>query len=94
MRRHFQKKAGRQTDKHFFSKRHLKWLSTPQSSFSTIQKHEKRFKKPLKQFCDGPTDRRTDRPTDRPTEKWLIESRNSGKIKNRTLFFDQGFLSN
>ena len=34
-------------------------MSTPPSSFSTIQKHEKRLKKPLKQLCDGPTDQPT-----------------------------------
>ena len=73
VRRHFQKKSGRQTDKQFFLKKHLKWPFTPQSFFSTIQRHEKRFKEPLKQFCDGPTNG----PMDRPTEKWLIESRST-----------------
>ena len=29
----------------------------------------KRFEKPLKEFCDGPTDRRTDGPTDRRTDR-------------------------
>ena len=60
VRQHFQKKSGRQTV--FFSKRHLKWLFTPPSFFSTIQRHKKRDKKPLKLICDG----RTDQPTDRP----------------------------
>ena len=74
VRRHFQKKSNRQTDRQFFfSKRHLKWPFTLQILFSTIQRHKKRFKKPLKQFCDG----RTDGPTDGPIEKWLIESRST-----------------
>ena len=63
VRRHFQKKSGRQTDKLFFSKRHLKWLFT---IFSTIKRHKKRDKRSLKQLCYGPTDRRTDGPTDGP----------------------------
>ena len=60
-------KIVRQTDRQiFFSKRLLKWPFVPQRFFSIIQGHEKRFKKPLKQFCDGRTDRPTDGPTDRP----------------------------
>ena len=61
VRRLFQKKSGRQTDKHFVSKRDIKWLFTPPSFFSSIQRPKKRNKKPLKRLCYGPTDRPTDR---------------------------------
>ena len=54
------KKSGRQTDKQSFFKKTFEMAVYSSSSFSIIQKHEKRFKKPLKQFCDG----RTDQPTD------------------------------
>ena len=56
-------------------------MAEAHTSFSTIQKHEKNFKKPLKQFCDRPTNQPTNRPTDRPTKKWLIELHSSG-LKN------------
>ena len=69
MHRHFQKKSGRQTDKHNFSKRHFELLFTPQNTFSTIQRHKKCFKNPLKQFCDGRTDGPTDKPTDQRTDQ-------------------------
>ena len=62
VRRLFQKEYGRQTDKLFFSLRHLKLLSIPQSSFFTIQKDKKRSRKQVKQFCDGPTNEPTDQP--------------------------------
>ena len=71
VRRHFQKKSGRQTDKQFFFKKTFEIAIYATKFLSTIQKHKKLFRKPLKQFCDGPTDRRTDGPT----EKWLIELR-------------------
>ena len=55
-------KKVRQTDKHFFSKRHLKWPFVPQSFFFYHSGSCKRFRKPFKQFCDGPTDGRTEGP--------------------------------
>ena len=65
VRRHFQKMSGRQTDKQFFfSKALSERLFTHPSFFSTIQSHQKRNKKPLKQLCDRRTDGRTDGPTD------------------------------
>ena len=67
MRRLFQKQSGRQTDKRFFSKRHFKQLLTTSSFLSTVQRHEKRDKKPLKQLCDGGTDGLTNGLTDRRT---------------------------
>ena len=69
--RHYQKKSDRWTDNQFILK---KTFEMALYSFSTIQRHKKRFRKPLKQFCDGLTDQLTDRWTNRPTKKWLIES--------------------
>ena len=68
-------KKVRQTDWQtiFFSKRHLKWLFTPQSfslPFRDIQTLWKTFKRVLWR-----TDGRTDGRMDGPTEKWFIESR-------------------
>ena len=67
-------KKVRQTDRQiiFFKKTYEIAIYATKFLF-TIQKHRKRFKKPLKQFCDQPTDQ----PTDGPTEKWLIESRST-----------------
>ena len=48
-------KKVRQTNNFFFSKNHLKGLFTPSCFFSTIHRHKKRNKKPLKQFCNRPT---------------------------------------
>ena len=55
--------ADKQTN-NFFSKKHLKWLFTSPSIFSTIQRHKKHNKKPLKPFCDGWTDGPTNKQTD------------------------------
>ena len=57
------------------SQRHLKWLFTDPSFFSTIQRRKKRDKKTLKLFfdrrTDGWKDGRTDQRTNGLTEKWL-----------------------
>ena len=63
VRRHFQKKSGRQTDKQcFFLKRHFKSLINPQSFSSTFQGHKNAIKSLKNRFV---TDRWTDRRTDR-----------------------------
>ena len=77
VRRHFQKKSGRQTDKHFFFKKTFEMAVHPTKFLLYHSETFKRIEKPLKEYCDGRTDRPTDRRTDGPTKKWLIESRST-----------------
>ena len=72
VRRLFQKMSGRQTDK-LFKKRHLKWLFTPPSFFSAIQRHKNRDKKPLKRLWR--TERRTNLRESRSTRLKIGENK-------------------
>ena len=69
-------KRVRQTDrKTFFFKKTFEIASYTTKFLSTIQKHKKLFKKPLKQFYDRPTNRPTDGRTKRGIESaTLLES--------------------
>ena len=66
VRRHFQKKSGRQTGKQLFFKKTFEIVVYLSKLLLYYSEAKKRNEKPLKPFCDGPTDRRTDGATDQP----------------------------